>query len=590
MEERPERIPDLLAPSSQSLFRKVLERLLGIDQLKQFYASLPPTQDVPEFLEATLASLDVQTELSQEDRQRIPSSGPTLVISNHAFGALDGIILGQTLRGIRSDAKIMANPMLSLIPELADLFFLTQPYDHAKARKANILPTRELFRWVKKGGMAALFPAGEVAHVSWKSWRCSEAKWSPSFVRLLRKTKATVIPVYFEGRNSALFQALGLLHPRLRTVMLVRELWKKRGSRIKLRVGKPIPFDKLPEHATDDELARYFRFRVSMLANRNTSSSTVAPSGKVHPIAPHLGTHELEQELASLPPEQTLLESKGFVVQYALAPQAPNLLHELGRLRETTFRPVGEGTGKSLDLDRFDQYYVHLFIWNREKKEIVGAYRMGKTDEILRDFGVAGLYTSSLFKFRKDFAQNVSPGLEMGRSFIQSQYQRSFQPLLLLWKGIATFVYKHPHYRYLFGPVSISSAYSPFSRKLVAEVMQQIGFDQSLALQVTPRTPLKNSNILEGLKAPQFAQFVKSVDDLSELVSDVDTESHGIPILLKQYLKLGGKLVGFNVDPTFNDALDGLIVVDLLNANRKTVEAYMGKKEYEAYRSMASAA
>jgi putative hemolysin len=271
--------------------------------------------------------------------------------------------------------------------------------------------------------------------------------------------------------------------------------------------------------------------------------------------------------LAELP-ATPLLEMAEFQVFCARGAEIPHTLREIGRLREETFRPAGEGSGRALDLDRYDAHYHHLFLWNRAKQEIAGAYRLGLVSEIVPRHGLDGLYTRSLFHFGPEFLERLGPAMELGRSFITPAYQRGFLPLLLLWKGIGQFVLEHAPAHVLFGPVSVSAHYVRLSRELMASVLSQQSGNPALARLVRPRRPLRTG---WGAVKPVSC----NLDELGDLIADLEADGKSIPVLLRQYLKLGGQLVAFSVDPKFNHCLDGLIVVDLARTDPKLLERYM---------------
>jgi len=258
------------------------------------------------------------------------------------------------------------------------------------------------------------------------------------------------------------------------------------------------------------------------------------------------------------------------------------VLREIGRLREYTFRKVGEGTGRSIDVDVFDEHYHHLFTWNREKKEIVGAYRLGLADEIVKKYGVKGLYTYTLFKFDHRLIDKLLPCVEMGRSFVRPEYQRSFSSLLLLWKGIGVFIARNPQYATLFGPVSISNEYRDHSRRLMLRSLSLSNFANDLARLVKPRNPPKG-NVRAEWSLDTFNPYISDVDNVSAIVQDIEGGKKGIPILLRQYLKLGGRVLAFNVDEEFSDVVDGLIAIDLRKTDARTRVKYMGEEASTAF-------
>jgi putative hemolysin len=583
------KMEDRNTTAGPGFFRRIAQRVTGLNQLLSIYDLLESTQDVEAFLEEGLSLLKIRMRVREKDWERITSSGPTVVVANHPFGALDGVLLAKMLLQVRKDVRFLANPILERIPELRDLFFFVDPYLDRVSMRKNVLGTLNAVRWLKNGGMLCVFPAGEVAHSRWHRWKPVEAVWRSSITRIVLATGATVVPAFVCGSNGPLFQLAGLIHPKLRTALLPRELLNKRGKEVEIRVGKPIPAFKLPTELRDHEIAAYLRFRTELLAQRSRPERRRVPSRRTifarpaERIASHEGTHLLAEEIDSLPPGQALVRTAQQVVKFAYAEQAPRLLREIGRLREKTFRRIGEGTGKARDLDEFDAHYIQLFLWNQERREIVGAYRIGKTDEILAKFGVSGLYTSRLFHYGKEFTDSISPGLELGRSFIRPKYQKGVSALALLWKGIGIFVHRNPRYRYLFGPVSVSNDYCGLSRSFLVDFMKARNFDEELARSVKGRNPYGGKRPRENPHTAGFSALLREMDDLSDVISDVEPEFEGPPVLIRQYVRLGGRFIAFNVDREFSDCLDGLIRVDLLAANAKMIQSYMGREEYEAF-------
>ena len=248
-----------------------------------------------------------------------------------------------------------------------------------------------------------------------------------------------------------------------------------------------------------------------------------------------------------------------------------------------TFRGAGEGTGKSRDLDSFDDYYSHVLLWNRAKRELVGAYRAGNTAEILRERGIAGLYTSTLFRYDPRIFEKLGPALELGRSFVRPEYQRQYAPLLLLWKGIAQLVATRPQTPVLFGAVSVSNDYNESSREMIYRFFEERMRADDLAGLVEPRHPFR-SNPLRRWDCRSLCRALRDLDELSQPIADVEADGKGLPILLRQYSKIGGKMIGFNVDRKFSNVLDGLVVVDLRQTEPAVLERYMGRDAARAFR------
>jgi putative hemolysin len=300
-------------------------------------------------------------------------------------------------------------------------------------------------------------------------------------------------------------------------------------------------------------------------------------------IASEVPSRFIINDIAALPAERLLIETADFAVYSARAPEIPHALDEIGRLREITFRTAGEGTGRSTDLDHFDAYYWHFLLWNKENQQLAGAYRAGNTDEIIRAHGVKGLYTNTVFRYNEQLFLKIGSALELGRSFVRSEYQRQYAPLLLLWKGIARFVGAHPETPVLFGAVSISNEYSSMSRAMIVRYFEQREDGREFADLVHARTPFR-APMLRRWDCGALCSVLRDLDELAEPISDVEEDGKGLPILLKQYAKLGGRLVGFNLDRKFSDVIDGLVIVDLRKTVPGVIERYMGKEGYAGFR------
>ena len=570
-------------------FNGLLEKILSVDEFKSIYHTLPPCTDPFQFLEHILDRLNIDIRLEGDASRAIPPTGPAIVVANHPFGGIDGIILASALSAIRRDIKILVNYFLLNIEELNPLFLPVDPFDGKGSASGNLASMRKAIRWVKAGGMLVVLPAGEVSHFSWRRRRVEDPAWSPSVGRMVHLTKAPVLPVYFRGRNSTLFQVAGLVHPRLRTAMLPRETVKKEGTRVRFKIGTLIPYKKLAAMKTAHDLTEYLRFRTYLLEMAEEGRPSGMPSkegpkseGRMTPIAAPAHKAVLTGEVASLPEDQRLLTSSRFSVYYAKSGQIPMLLREIGRLREETFRGVREGTGNAIDLDRFDNIYTHLFVWHHHNEQLVGAYRLGPTLEILPKHGKKGLYTHTLFKYRNRLLQKAGPALELGRTFIRVEYQKDYSPLMLLWKGIGQYVVRHPYYKTLFGAVSISNGYGHYSRQLMATFLKMNRFSSDLSKMVKPRNPLRRDKVVSFIRGKENLHG-NDLDELSSWISSIEEDGKGVPILLKQYLKLGGQVLSFNVDRRFGDTLDGLMFADLTHTDHKVLKRYMGQEGFQKF-------
>ena len=565
---------------------RALEWLLGFGSLNRIHRRVVARRAEGPFCERAIRALDVNLETAPEDVSLIPAKGPLVVVANHPFGGLDGLALTALLQRVRPDVKVLANQLLRIVPELGEIMLFVDAFGGPAGVRCNLATMRRALQWVRDGGALVVFPAGEVSSLEPRTGEVADPPWSPAVARLIRTTGATVLPAFFAGRNSLLFQMAGLIHPRLRTALLPRELLRQRGGQVRVAIGRPISPKKMAEFESDEELASFLRLRTHVLAGRIGRRSVPGRQSSAprrsEPISPAAPPEALESAVANLPRENRLALAGPLEVWFGDASQAGPVLTEIGRLREITFRGVGEGSGKALDLDRFDADYLHLFVWNSADREVVGAYRLGLTDRLLERRGKGGLYTSTLFELNDRLLEQIGPAIELGRSFVRPEYQREFAPLMLLWKGIGLFVARHPRYRRLFGPVSISNEYQSLTREILIAFLRRNALSAELAKWVRPRNPPKLGGRREGM-SKLAAVAVKTVEAVDELVGEIESELRGMPVLLRQYLKLNAKLLGFNVDPDFGNVLDGLMLVDLLEVSPAILARYMGRENLSAY-------
>lgn len=541
-------------------------------------------------LEALLSEMKIDLEIRSSDFERIPSKGPLVAIANHPFGVLDGAALAVLLSRVRPDVRLLANSLLAGVPELHKYCIFVDPFHTQSSADKNLRPLKQAIDWLRQGGALAVFPAGEVSQIDLRQAQVTDPEWSTIPARLVRKTGAKALPVFFCGRNSVTFQLLGLIHPSLRTLFLLQEFFQQREKKVPVRIGKPIPSEFITSLESDDEATEYLRLRTYLLSYRGKQRTSLPtkvreklPRKPQEAIASAVPKRFVIADIEALPSDRLLTENAEFAVYAALGSEMPHLLDELGRLREVTFRAAGEGTGRSADIDHFDDYYWHLLLWNKENQELAGAYRAGNTDQIIRRHGIKGLYTHTVFRYDERLFLKLGSALELGRSFVRREYQRQFAPLLFLWKGIARFIANHPETPVLFGAVSISNEYSRLSREMIVRYFEQREDGHDFADLIQPRTPFRPP-ILRRWDCSAVCSALRDLDELAEPISDVEEDGKGLPILIRQYAKLGGKLIAFNLDRKFSDVVDGLVVVDLRQTNPGVLERYMGKEGVSAFR------
>lgn len=560
----------------------VLARAIGLTPMGRAYARASAGDPAIDFSSRALAVLGIGVTVPSDGLAHIPRSGPVIVVANHPTGALDGLALLTLIRRVRSDVSLMGNRWLRCVPELRESVVPIDVFGtSARAVGRNGTALRSAIRRLTRGGCLAIFPSGEVAHRERPDGQVIESPWHHTAAELAARTEAAVVPVFIAGRNSKLFRAAGRVHPLLRTALLPHELWTKRGSTVTVSVGRAITPGELASRIDPASRTALLRSRVEHLAAAPGELQSVGPAvwdrpgpqPAVRRVAPRGLAMAIEANVAAIG-SSLLMESGTFQVFCAPATELPAILPEIGRLRELTFRAVGEGTGQTRDLDRFDHTYQHLFVWDRDRREVAGAYRVGATDVL----GVEGLYTRTLFDYDESLLRQIGPALELGRSFVQPDYQREFSPLLLLWKGISRLVSRQPRYRRLFGVVSISDLYDTTSRQLLLKFLQNTRFDADLGRLVRAKHPpaMPRSEAVDAVT-------VERLEDVCALVRQIEPDGKDIPILLRQYLKLNAKLLGFTVDASFGNVLDGLLLVDLDHVEPAVLSRYMGKAEARAF-------
>jgi putative hemolysin len=551
-------------------------------------------------LEQLLAEMRVALRVEPGDQSQIPATGPVVVVANHPYGMLDGAILTVLLTRVRADVKVLTNFLLADIPELQQHCIFVDPFQtdqslDSNRRESNRRALRQALAWLQQAGMLVLFPSGEVSHWQMPAAQIADPEWNSTAARLIRRSGASALPVYFCGHNGVGFQLLSILRPKLQTAFLLQDFVQQEGKTLEVRIGREISHDALAAIPDDREATGYLRSRTYLLARRSRSEAVWAAALRSRltikiqgPVAGEVSRAVLAEEVAGLPEDRCLAESGDLAVYLGDAKEIPQMLREVGRLRELTFRQAGEGTGKSVDLDRFDSYYSHMLLWNRAKWELVGAYRAGNTAQIIAKRGIGGLYTSTLFRYDEKLFQKLGPALELGRSFVRPEYQRQYAPLLLLWKGIAKLVAMRPEIPVLFGAVSISNDYSQASRAMIYQFFEERMHEDELAQWIEPRKPFRPP-WLRRWDCRSMCRALRDLDELSQPIADVESDGKGLPILLRQYAKIGGKLVGFNVDRKFSSVLDGLVIVDLRETEPAVLDRYMGRGAAAKFRQFHSA-
>ncbi|HOT15050.1 MAG TPA: lysophospholipid acyltransferase family protein [Bacteroidales bacterium] len=561
---------NLKGPGSKGV-AKVLMSAFKLNKLNELYEKHADTKGF-DFVNMILQETGIKYKVPVTDLERVPKTGPFIIISNHPYGGAEGLILLDALKNIRPDIKIIANFLFQKIEPLNEFIFPVNPFETYR-QVSSFQGLKEAMLHLSNEHPILIFPAGEVSTFYPGSTAVADRKWSKPALKFIKKVNVPVVPVFFKGTNSHLFHLLGMIHPTLRTGRLPAELLNKKDKPVNLRIGSAITVKEQAKFSSVSIYGRYLRARVYALDTSEDVKKFFFPKrseSSKHEVVSAVDPLVLQQEINALPAHYKVTGQNKLEVYCAPSSAIPNMITEIGRMREITFREVGEGTNMSIDLDEYDLYYHHLFIWHADDKKLVGAYRLGFGQDIIDKYGIKGFYTRSLFKFKKEIYPIFTHAIEVGRSFVIKEYQKSPLPLFLLWKGIFLTLVKRPDYQYLIGPVSISNDYSKVSKRILIDYITRNHFNNELAKYVKPRKKFKVR--FPNVDTEILSDTATDLVNIDKVIADIEHDRFKMPVLLKKYIQLNGKIVAFNIDPKFNDALDGLLILNFHDTPREMID------------------
>ncbi len=556
------------------------EKQLGLHALNVAHAHIEDDWDAgstDNFFKLACKYLSLNYDL--EGLENIPAEGPCVIVSNHPHGMSDGLMFGDIAMKVRQDVRIVVNEWLHCVRGMRPYQITVDVYGGEEAKRANMTGMREMLKWLRDGHCILVFPSGAAASYSHRDRRVVDDPWQTNIATIIRKTKATVVPMHISGRTGIFFQVLSTVAKGLRSNFLAREIIRDGRMRHTIRIGKPVSPHVVAQLEGDEALSDYLRLQSMLLRYPRKPDAPMSFAEKQADLAEHVPQEKLCEEIAALPPE-TLYYSNAVneLNVYAVeAHQIPCMMQEMGVERERTFRAAGEGTGNPMDLDEFDKHYLHLIMWDAKAGRLAGAYRLGRTDVILKKYGIKGLYNSLFFRFNQKIWDTLSQGVEMGRAFIIPEYQRLSASLDTLWMGIGQFLNKHPQYRYLYGTVSVSGEYTHASRSLIFSYLQEHEMQNDYAAYVQAIHPPQGYELLSE-DARLLRNGMPDARMLASTVSATEPDGKSIPVLLRQYLRLGGKMLSFGIDNDFGGTLDCLVLVDLTKAPERVLKRYCGNK------------
>ena len=559
-------------------------RLAKINKVNDLYDKIKDLEG-QEFFDKLLEELNVKYLAFQEDLAKIPKTGPFILVSNHPLGALDGVIMCKILTEIRPDFKVMGNFLLTKIKPMEPYVISVNPFEKRKEAYSSMSGMREALKHLSEGGCLGIFPAGEVSNKNNEYNEILDKEWQEPALKLIKKAQVPVVPMYFHAKNSKLFYNVSKIHPDLQTLLLPSEMVNKREKPIKIRIGRPVTPKILNEYETPKELGEFLRKKVYMMKSYFEDRKSVAEFLKVKNLNISPKEEVVVQNIIDETPlaeiladrenlrkkDGKMLFSNGdYEVYFTKFDEIPAMMREIGRQRELTFRAVGEGTNLPFDLDEYDKHYHHLILWDNVAQKIAGAYRMALGSEVMKNYGIKGFYTNSLFDFDQELQPFFKKVIEMGRAYISIEYQQKPLPLFLLWRGIVHVCLRNPEHKFLMGGVSISNRFSDFSKSLMIEFMRSHYFDPVVAQYVHPKNDYK-VYLSERDKSLFFEGLDDDLNKFDKLIDDFEPEMR-LPVLIKKYIKQNAKVVAFNVDPNFNDAIDGLMYIRISDLPEGTIK------------------
>lgn len=566
---------------SKRAIAALLDRILGVTEMNRLYQrNNMQGLSKEDFADKLIDVLALDITGLDELKSNIPKTGPVVIASNHPFGGIEGVILARAIGQVRPDLKVLANKSLGIFHELTDYFIFTNPLASNDPKNAPSL--RKCIQHIKSDQALLIFPAGKVAYLDPESNDIIEHPWNKIIGRLMNINDCQFVPVFVNGRNSPRFYRIERIIYKMRMLMLSRELLNKNGASILINSGFPLENKHIKAQGINEisSMARALSYAQEGSWRYSWPPDTVT---QYKPLAKPVPTQELGDEIRSLPAEQFLISANGFDVYYAYQHQAPKTVHEIARLRELVFREHNEGSGESIDTDKFDATYIHLFAVKTDSMKIIGAYRMGLTDKLIEEQGVDGLYLNKMFKFGEQFINQKQAAMELGRSFLIPEFQGSYQGLLMLWKGIGTFVCRFPEYANVYGTVSISKLYDPRSVNLIQHIM----INQNAASQAEARDsfdfPMHSeiARIFEQ-KSDAHQDNAQGMAFLTSALKTLENDGKDIPVLAKQYWKLGAQFHCLGIDTSFNHTPGLLLSVDLRQSPKKLLKLYLGDG-YQAF-------
>lgn len=548
---------------SKKIIFNFIKKILYTKRLNQFLNTNKNKYGI-EIIDELFEMLNFTYKVSNKDIKKIPAEGRLIVIANHPIGSLDGLALLKLIYEIRKDVKIIVNDILYSIDNLKEYFIPVNVFGRQIKRDS----IDEIGNQLESEGALIIFPAGEVSRLKW--FTVTDKKWNSGAVSFAKKYKSPILPIYIDAKNTWYFYIISSINKMFSTFLLIHEMFNKKDKTINILIGDPIPAKSFTENLiTVFYQTKLLRKHLYNLRKPN-KNIFVTKKNIIHPIDRKL----IKKEINKSNILGTTDDNKKIILTNKK--DSPNTLNEIARLRELTFRKVGEGTGKRYDLDFYDEHYYHLIVWDESELEIVGAYRLGFGNEIMHKQGIGGFYTNSLFNFSPDFTNKILPSaIELGRSFVQKKYWNT-NVLFYLWQGIGAFLATNPQVKYLFGGVSISNSYPLEVRQMIVYVYRKWFGEKEDVVESKNRFVIPESELIKYNTIFTGNSFKDEYKILKQMLKPYNLT---VPVLYKHYAELceqeGVKFLDFGVDREFEECIDGFIVIDVDKIKPEKKEKYI---------------
>ncbi|MEM7069846.1 MAG: lysophospholipid acyltransferase family protein [Pseudomonadota bacterium] len=569
---------------------RAVEKLVGIDRCNKLLEDLGPDwPDTNSMVDIMFDRLDIKYQIKNAEVLEELDDRPKVFVANHPYGLPDAFALFQILTRYRPNIRLFANKILEATQLDDERLLYVDPFSAPQSRNLTRKSMAHALRHVREGGDLALFPGRICSHLKTSDWTISDSAWTDQVRKFVDAGGGDLVPLYITGRNSMLFNFSGLIHPRIRTYLLVREFLRG-GHDFTFTIGDPVSADQLQKVSRSMSVGNFAR---SLVYSLKTGASTV-------PDLPHLIEPELRnaQETSRvvrtptairgahvrklLDRNEILVKQNGYTIYQSGPKSGADILDIICEVRFQAYASETNVSDPSELRDHYDEFYHHLVLWDDEKEAVAGVYRYTLPGLTQRAPTAENLVTSSIFDLSPEFQKILPKAMELGRAAILPEYQKSFSPLMLLWRGFLEIPYRDKEIKYLFGPVTMGQNFNPLSRELLRRYIMNHCGDDVMKGHVSPRKALA-FDIPREVEIEKLANACGSFAQLGNLINGIEGGKRSLPVLFRHYANSGCKFVGFGEWRELDNATAGLTLLDLKDSSKSFIQRYFGKEGAEEF-------